>query len=161
MTPDYQFYHGALLHEIITTAHCPVKIALTDFFGRPDAYVLNDEIGLLIKHCSSRLSPWAFTFMKDHVAELHSLRAVTKICFVGFVCDEDGFVCVKDADLVGILTPTESEIASVRIERPPRKMYRVSSSGSELDGKLARGVDAIVAEIRQRSTEYVLPSCAT
>ena len=116
MTPEYQFYHGALLHEIITTAGCPVKITPTGFSGRPDAYVMNDAVGLLIKHSSSRLSPWTFTFMKDHVAELHSLRAATKICFVGFVCDEDGFVCVKDADLVGILK-------GVDLERPPQGEY--------------------------------------
>lgn len=158
MTPDYQFFHGALLHDIIISAGCPVCISLNDFHGRPDAYILNGEVGLLIKHSAARLTPWIFTFSKEHLDELRSLRAITKVCFVGFVCDEDGFVCVRDADLVSILTPTDSELASLRIDRPPRKMYRVSCSGYELDGKLAGGVEGIVAEIRRRNAEYVLPS---
>lgn len=158
MTPEYQFYHGAVLHEIIITAGQPVRISLDDNYGRPDAYVINDQIGLLIKHSTSRLTPWLFTFAKEHIAELQLLRSKTKVCFVALVCDEDGFVCVRDSDLVRILTPTESDLASVRVDRPPRKMYRVSSSGNELDGKLAGGVERIVEEIRQRNTGYALPS---
>lgn len=161
MTPEYQFYHGALLHEIIISSGRKISVELRDFHGRPDAYVLEGEIGLLIKHSSSRLTPWIFTFAKDHVAELHALRLVTRVCFVGFVCHEDGFVCVRDTDLVTILTPTECDVASVRVDRPPRKMYRISSSGNELDGKLARGVEEIVVEIRRRNTGYALPSSET
>ncbi len=160
-TREYQFFHGALLHEIIVNAGGEVRIALDDNYGRPDAYILNGEIGLLIKHSAARITPWIFTFAKEHVAELRQLRAKTKVCFVALVCDEDGFVCVKDSDLVGILTPTESDLASVRVDRPPRKMYRVSSSGKELDGKLAGGVDQIIEEIKRRSAGYALPSSAT
>jgi hypothetical protein len=150
-----------LLHEIIVSAGCEIKIALRDFHGRPDAYVINGEVGLLIKHSKSRLTPWIFTFAKEHVAELFSLRQSTKVCFVGLVCDEDGFVCVRDSELVGVLTPTECEAASVRVDRGARKMYRLSSSGNELDGKIAKGAEEIVAEIRKRSIGYVLPSSET
>jgi hypothetical protein len=136
MTPEYQFHHGALLHEIIITSEAEIRVALCDFHGRPDAYVFNGRVGLLIKHSTKRISPWIFTFSKEHVAELCSLRQVTKICFVGFVCGDDGFVCVRDTDFVPILSPTESDLASVRIDRRVKEMYRVSSSGNELDGHL-------------------------
>lgn len=161
MTPDYQFYHGALLHEIIVGAGCEIRIALNDFHGRPDAYVINGEVGLLIKHSAARLTPWVFTFAKEHVVELESLRKVTKVCFIGLVCGEDGFVCIRDTKLISVLTPTECEAASVRIDRRARKMYGLSSSGNELDGKIARGVQEILEEIKQRNIECVLPSSST
>jgi hypothetical protein len=151
MTAEYQFYHGALLHEIIVGAAREVRIRLCDVHGRPDAYVINDEIGLLIKHSSARITPWQFTFTKDHLAELFALRTVTKVCFVGLVCDEDGFVCIRDADLIGILAASESDAVSVRVDRGARRMYRVSSSGTPLDRKLPMGVQEVIGEIERRT----------
>ena len=58
MTPDYQFYHGALLHEIITTAGREVRIELRNLHGRADAYVLDGTVGLLIKHSALRITPF-------------------------------------------------------------------------------------------------------
>lgn len=140
MTPEYQFYHGALLHEIVTGALKPLSIELADVAGRRNCYVVDGRLGLLIKHSSARLTPWGFSFSKDNFLELHELRKRTQVCFVGLVCGEDGFVCVRDRDFVQIATPTEAEVVSLRVERRPRKMYRVSSSGNPLDRKVARGV---------------------
>lgn len=156
MTPDYQFYHGAVLHEIIITAGREIRIMLRDFHGRPDAYVIEGRVGLLIKHSSARLTPWSFTFAKEHIEELHALRGETKVCFIALVCHEDGFVCIRDSALLGILSPTDTDVVSVRVDRRPRKMYRVSSSGNSLDGKLAKGVQEIVEEIAQYHREPVL-----
>ena len=147
MIPEYVFYHGALLHELINRAGGEVRIVPRDFYGRPDGYVINGKVGLLIKHSTARLTPWTFTFAKEHVSELLSLRHETRVCFVALICGEDGFVCIRDADLIRILTPTDSELISVRVDRRPRKMYGISCSGNVLDGKLARGVQDIVAEI--------------
>ena len=160
MTPDYQFYHGALLHEIVITAGSELRIELRNLHGRADAYVLDGSVGLLIKHSTMRITPWTFTFAKEHVDELRALRTGTKVCFVGFVCGDDGFVCVRDADLVSILSPTEKDVASVRVERRPRKMYRVSSGGKDFPGKIARGVEEILSELKRHSTEYAPPSSA-
>jgi hypothetical protein len=104
MTPEYQFYHGAILHEIVLASGMGLSIRVFDFHGRPDAYIINGELGLLIKHSTARITPWSFTFQKEHVAELFALRKVTRVCFVGFVCGEDGFVCVRDSALVSVLT---------------------------------------------------------
>jgi hypothetical protein len=149
MTPEYQFYHGALLQEIIARAGGPIQIALFDFYGRPDAYIIDGAIGIVLKHSGARLTPWLFTFTKENITELHALRSNSKVCFICLICGEDGFVCIRDADLIQILSPTDSDVVSIRVDRRPRKMYRVSSSGHSLDGKLAKGIAEIVAEIIQ------------
>src|SRR5580700_12288300 len=127
MTPEYQFYHGALLHEIIRSSGRELRITLRNFYGRPDAFVIDGTIGVLIKHSSARITPWSFTFAKEHIAELCVLRAETKVCFIALVCGEDGFVCIRDSELVEVLAPTDADVASVRVERRPRRMYSVSS----------------------------------
>lgn len=148
MTPEYQFYHGAFLHELIVTAGRELRVTLRDFHGRPDAFLIDGEVGVLIKHSSARLTPWQFTFMKDHVLELQSLRQDARVCFIVLVCNEDGFVCVRDSDLLSIFTPTSTDVATVRVDRRPRKMYRVSSSGNALDRKVAKGVQEILADLK-------------
>jgi hypothetical protein len=147
MTPEYQFYHGALLHDVITGASKAISIEVADVAGRRNCYVVQGRIGLLIKHSSARITPWGFSFNKENFLELHELRSRTQVCFVGLVCGEDGFVCVRDRDFVQIATPTEMELVSLRVERRPRKMYRVSSSGNALDRKVARGVADILQEL--------------
>jgi hypothetical protein len=147
MIREYQFYHGALLHEIVVEAGCEIRIVLRDFHGRPDAYLINGKVGVLIKHSKARLTPWVFTFSEDHLLELQKLREVAKVCFVVLVCDEDGFVAVRDADLIGILAADRSTSVSVRVDRAPRKMYRISSSGNALDRKVAKGVHEIIAAL--------------
>jgi len=147
MIPEYQFYHGALLHELIVEAAGELRIALRDFHGRPDAFVINGEVGILIKHSTARLTPWLFSFAKDHLLELRALREETRVCYAVLICDEDGFVCVRDSDLIAILASANAEAVSVRVDRRPRKMYRVSSSGNALDRKVAKGVGEIMAEI--------------
>jgi hypothetical protein len=149
MIPEYQFFHGAFLHEIIVTAGSDVIISLKDIHGRRNAFAINDKIGVLIKHSSARLTPWSFTFTKENLAELLALRAETNVCFVALVCDDDGFVCIRDSDLIEILSPKHADAVAVRVDRRPRKMYRVSSSGNSLDRKLAKGVHEIVAEIKR------------
>jgi len=165
MTPDYQFFHGALIHQIIISAGREVKIGLRNFSGRPDAFIVEGRIGLLVKHSGARLTPWQFTFTKDQLVELHSLRLETGVCFVALVCGRDGFVCIRDSDLVGILTPTEGELISVRVERRPRKRYGVSSSGNFLDEKLAKGVHEIISELLGQdelsAASYDLPPAFT
>jgi hypothetical protein len=105
-------------------------------------------VGLLIKHSSSRLTPWLFTFTGDHLSELKELQGQTRACFVGLVCHKDGFVCVRESQLSGIF-PHDASAVSVRVDRRPRKMYRVSSSGTALDSKVAKGVGELVEELRQ------------
>jgi hypothetical protein len=164
MTPDYQFFHGAVLHEIIIGAGREIKIALRHFSGRPDAFVIEGRIGLLIKHSSARITPWQFTFTKDQLTELHALRLETSVCFVALVCGKDGFVCIRDVNLIEILTPTDGDLISVRVERRPRKQYGVSSSGNSLNEKLAKGAQEIISELmcpnsNNAPTVDSLPDC--
>lgn len=161
MISEYQFFHGALLHELIRAAGQEIRIAPVDLGARSAAYLINGDVGLLLKHSASRLSPWQFTFPKESIDELRSLGSMARICFAGFVCGSDGFVCIRDNDLLSILRPTAKDVASLRIERRPRRMYWLSSAGNRFERKVPRGADDLIAGIRQQNTECALPSSET
>lgn len=159
MIADYQFFHGAMIHEVIAKAKSDVRFGVRALSGRASAYVLNGAIGLLMKHSSARMSPWQFTFTAGHLRALEELACMTSQRFVVFICSKDGYACVTDRELVELLPHGHKEVVGVRVERRARQMYRLTSAGSALDRKIPRGVDRIVDLLTQQSTECVLPSC--
>ena len=149
MVAEYQYYHGAVLHELVLQVPGGVSIVSRDLYGRPDAYLVQNRVGLLIKHSSKRLTPWTFTFRPEHLLEVHSLCGQAQDVFVCFVCGDDGIACVPVQSLIAVLDSNASEQAWIRVERRPGEMYRVTGAGGDVRYKLARGVDAIVAILKQ------------
>lgn len=147
MVADYSFYHGAFLHQLILQYGKAIVIEPCDQHGRPNTYLLNSRIGVLIKHSTKRLSPWTFTFTKDHLSEIHALYEYTKRVYGCFVCGEDGIACVLANDFIPLIGSAESDQAWLRFDRRARQMYRISGSNGELTNKLPRGVSALASEL--------------
>ena len=112
-----------------------------------NAYVLNDSIGLFIKHSSKRLPPWSFTFHLEQVADLLDLEIAHTKSYVAFVCGMDGLVALDVATLHQLVTFEVSESAWIRIHRKPRSMYSVAGNRAELPTKIARGASTILEAI--------------
>lgn len=148
MPAEYQFYHGAVLHELLLQLGAPLRVELKDIHGRPDAYLIQDSVGVLIKHSAKRLTPWTFTFTTDHLQEVEALCAHAQKVFVSLVCGDDGITTVPIHDLIEVLDSKASDQAWIRVERRPGEMYRVSGAKGEVRYKLARGVDALVAALK-------------
>jgi hypothetical protein len=149
MVAEYQYYHGAVLHELVLQIGGAVTIESRDIHGRPDAYLVQGRIGLLIKHSAKRLTPWTFTFRPEHLLEVQSLCSQSASVFTCLVCADDGIACVPIQSLIAVLDSSGSEQAWIRVERRPGAMYRVSGAKGETRYKLARGVDAIVDALKQ------------
>ena len=73
MIAEYIFYHGALLHELTLNHGGAVTIEPRDNHGRPNTFILNSKVGVYIKHSTKRLSPWTYTFTKEHLSEVQAL----------------------------------------------------------------------------------------
>ncbi len=78
MFDEYELYQGVVLRQIVVGAHAAVRVTPFERDGRVNAYVLNDSIGLFIKHSSKRLPPWSFTFHLEQVADLLDLELLTR-----------------------------------------------------------------------------------
>jgi hypothetical protein len=135
MIPEYKFYHGAVLAELIDCMRKSVAIEELVEEGRLTSYVLDGRVGLHIKHSEKKLTPWQFTFTQANARELGLLQMSHENSFVVLVCHSDGMVCLTVEELVSLLTFKQGEQASISVSRQRNELYAVASSTRELPRK--------------------------
>jgi hypothetical protein len=123
---------------------------LADSRGRLNSYILDNRVGMHIKHSSSRMPPWQFGFTNDGLREIENLKAEAGEVWLAFVCGEDGVVYLSEADFRR-LNSTNDTAAYVRIDRDKRAMYRVNGSSGRL-GKAVRRGSALLVEALKGTT---------
>jgi hypothetical protein len=138
MIRDFEFYHGLVFARILHGTQRP--LFLRPFQSASNAsYVLNDTIGIYIKYSSKRMTPWKFTFMKEHQEEIDLLKSNFEKVFLVLVCSDDGVVCLSYAELKQILDNQHDPIEWISAKRHKREMYSVKGSNGELDFKIGQG----------------------
>ena len=130
MNKDLEKYHGLAILKIVRAAQSSVSFAKKN----SNSYIINEEIGLYIKHSSKRMSPWTFTFRKEHQDEILSLKKEYQKIFTCLVCHNDGVVCLNFEELKFILDYNHSD-EWVRISRRPGKKYSITGSDGKLKNK--------------------------
>lgn len=84
------------------------------------------------------MTPWRFTFRKDHQEEIDLLKANFKKVFLILVCSDDGVVCLVYPELKQILDNQHGPIEWISATRHKREMYLVKGSNGELDFKIGQ-----------------------
>ena len=137
MIRDFEFYHGLVFARILHGTQRP--LTLRPFKSVSNAsYVVNDTIGIYIKHSSKRMTPWRFTFMKEHQEEIDLLKSNFEKVFLVLVCNDDGVVCLSYAELKQILDKQHGPIEWISATRHKREMYAIKGSNGELDFKVGQ-----------------------
>lgn len=149
MIAEYKFYHGVVLAELVNLMVGPLAIDELIEEGRLSSYVLNDKIGLQIKHCTNRLHPWQFTFTKLNLVQLLTLQERFARVFVVLVCHEDGMVSLTLEEAISILSAGDSEQAWIRVDRRRNEWYSVNGGASALPNKKPQGVQPIVQALAE------------
>jgi hypothetical protein len=152
MLDEYEFFQGAVLRQLIVDADWSLTIRPFVREGRISAFIINNRIGVYVKHSSKRMTPWRFTFNIDQAADLLDLEVKFPDTFVVFVCESDGLVTLDVGRLHEIIS-FETENAWVRIERPPRSQYDVGGNKGDLPNKLSRGIGIINETLKLRVKE--------
>lgn len=148
MLDEYELYQGAVLRQIIAHADPSVRISPFKREGRLSAFVLNERLGLFIKHSAKRLSPWQFTFQVDHVSDVVEVERSYAESYVAFVCRTDGVVLVTTQGLRQLINFNSETVQWVRIDRARRSMYGVHGTSGVLPHKLAAGTTPIIAALQ-------------
>ena len=144
MIREFEYYHGVALRDVIVCGRPRfISIRLADSRGRLNSYVLNENVGLHIKHSSGRLPPWQFVFAKDTLDEIESLKSESCSIWLSLVCCEDGVVFLPEADLVSV-NSAKAESAYLRVDRDKRAMYRITGSSGRLGKAVKRGALPLV-----------------
>ena len=138
MNLEFNSYHGIALCRIV---HAD-RVKSIKLYPTPSnsSYMINEEIGVFIKYSTNRMTPWRFTFRREHREELHEMFVLLKAVFVALVCRDDGVACLNYRELVAVL----GEIGELKdgmqwltVVRKPREQYRISGSHGGLKHKIA------------------------
>ena len=123
---DFERYHGIVLRALITELPTGAHLKAEDAHGVVNSFVINEKVGLYIKHSAKRLSPWVFSFTGDHIAELDLLFDHTEQSFVCLVCEYDGFLTLSMEELKQLMDTKGSDLSlSIHVKRRKRHMYAV------------------------------------
>lgn len=125
MINKFHFYHWVVLSKII---HMWDRIKNLHIYPTKSnsSYVINDNIGIYIKYSEKRMSPWRYSFLKEHQDEILDMKNNLKDVFIVFVCNDDWVVCLSFNELKNILDHNHEEIEWVAISRKKREKYVVT-----------------------------------
>lgn len=135
MIKEFEFFHGLVFARILHGTQRPISIRT--FPSESNAsYVVNDFIGIYIKYSSKRMTPWHFTFKKEHQEEIELMNKNLENVFLLLVCNDDGIVCLSYDELKQILDDQHGDIEWISAARNKREMYAVKGSDGKLGFKI-------------------------
>lgn len=136
MIKEFEFYHGVVFTRLI---HQGQSISIKPFPTEGNAsYVLNEYIGIYIKHSTKRLSPWRFSFQKEHQDEILQMKSQLSDVFLILVCGEDGVVTLNYDELKKILDESHDEVEWISATRNRNQEYRIKGSDGMLSYKVGK-----------------------
>jgi hypothetical protein len=131
---NFEFFHGAALVKIIHSGH----FKTVELFAKSNAaYLVDEKIGLYIKYSHKRISPWVFTFDKDHVREIKEMNDLLGNVFVSFVCNDDGICCLDWKEFCRIISIDSKNYPKwIKISRKRNEKYSVYGIDGNLKHKI-------------------------
>lgn len=130
MISDTDKYHGLVFSKIIRNG--TIKTDIERFASSSgSSYVING-VGLYIKYSSKRMSPWAFTFLREHQSEITEMHKKLNKIIIVLVCGDDGIASLNYSEFRLVLDDNHELAENISVSRPPRGKYRISGR----DGKL-------------------------
>lgn len=134
MIKEFQFYHGAALARLIHATQ-PVSVELYPTKSN-SSYIVNGRIGVFIKYSSKRMSPWRFSFHKDHQDEILEMRNKLDDVFLVLVCEDDGIATLSFEELKNVLNEIHEETEWISVSRKPKEKYTIKGSDGKLKFKI-------------------------
>lgn len=137
MIKEFEFYHGAVLARLVHGAKQSVEIGIYPTSSNA-SYTINKKFGLFIKHSSKRMSPWRFSFAKEHQDEILEMKNKFGEVFLLLVCGEDGIVALSFDELKEILNETHEPLEWISVVRGKNTEYSIKGSDGLLGHKISR-----------------------
>jgi hypothetical protein len=129
LTKEFERYYGIVFTSLFDEFP---DVSVSRFVEDNSAYILNESLGLYIKHATARVSPWNYSFRSNDFKIIKAMKEnVNEIAFA-LVCGFHG-VCVissRDLEIVGGLSGEDSIRVTVRTIRGGS--WRVSGSNDSL-----------------------------
>lgn len=143
MIGEFEKYHGVAIREIIVGARAPIRLEASDDGGRVNTYILNEVLGIHLKHSSKRLPPWQFTYPDENVADIERLANRCRDVWLIHVCGSDGLLALSLNEFWTINPQITETTRFVRVDCDRNTMYRVNGTGNKLTRPKRRGLHCI------------------
>lgn len=124
MINKFNFYHWAIFSVILNNTNEEISIKSYDTKSN-SSYILNWKIWIYIKYSEKRMSPWRFSFLKEHQDEILDIKNKFKKVFVIFICKDDWIVCLNFDEFKAILDSNHWDIEWIALSRGKREKYKV------------------------------------
>ncbi|MEX5219436.1 MAG: hypothetical protein NW701_16525 [Nitrospira sp.] len=137
MLKEFKFFHGVVFADLIHATGS--KLTIRSYSSTSNSsYVINENFGLYIKYSSKRMSPWRYSFKREHQDEIAKMRQDFGQVYVIFVCNDDGYVALNFSQLKTILNDQHDDVEWVSVSRNRREMYLVNGSDGKLPFKVGQ-----------------------
>ena len=94
---EYEFYNGVVLNRLIRKGK-PIKIDVFPTSGN-NSFMINEKVGLYIKYSTKKISPWRFSFTREHQEEMKIMRDLLDNIYLVLICGKDGIACIEYEEL--------------------------------------------------------------
>jgi hypothetical protein len=135
MVKEFEFYHGLVFARLIHNLGHSVLIEPYPTESNA-SYIINKEVGLYIKYSTTRMTPWSFSFKKEHQDEILDMKNKLGRVYIVFVCYDDGLACLSYSELKDVLNEKYEQTEWVRIARRSREKYTITGKDGKLKYKI-------------------------
>jgi hypothetical protein len=134
---DFKFYHGVVLTELVD--NFDRDITFRRLVNENNAmYLINESVGLYIKHSTARLSPWRFTFKHENVIDIYALMLSQKNCFLVLVCGKDCVAVLDQEEIYQLLDNDQTKAQWISVSTTHNRSLSIEGSQRKLKGKLLK-----------------------
>ncbi len=137
MIDEFKSYHGSAFADLIDESMFPITL-FRPHLSNNAYYVLNERIGLYVKHSTKRLTPWRFTFQENHIDSLKEMFSKHQHSFLVLVCGRDSIAVVEKTEIESILPIELPEVSWVSVQRSHNTSLTVEGSSGTLKRKIKK-----------------------
>ena len=129
MTQEFERYYGTVFTSLFEEVSA---VRIKKISDNDSAYILNDSLGLYIKHATARLSPWNYSFRANDFAIIDQMGIDVKEIAFGLVCGFHGVCLISSDDLRVAGGNFTGESLRITVRTMRGGSWKVSGTSGEL-----------------------------
>ena len=129
MTQEFERYYGTVFTSLFEEVS---DVRIKKVSENDSAYILNDRLGLYIKHATARLSPWNYSFRTNDFAIIDQMGIEVKEIAFGLVCGFHGVCLISSDDLRVAGGNFTGESLRITVRTMRGGSWKVSGTSGEL-----------------------------
>jgi hypothetical protein len=129
LTQEFERYYGTVFTSLFEEAS---DVRIKKVSDNDSAYILNDRLGLYIKHATARISPWNYSFRTNDFAIIDQMGIEVKEIAFGLICGFHGVCLISSDDLKVAGGVFQGDPLRITVRTMRGGSWKVSGTSGEL-----------------------------